>query len=36
MREQQSVHVRVYFDSDGYWAQVKEWPGCFSTGRTLG
>jgi predicted RNase H-like HicB family nuclease len=30
-----SLHVQVHYGRDGYWAKVKEWPGCFATGRTL-
>lgn len=31
---EQSVHVEVHRDRDGYWAQVREWPGCSATART--
>jgi predicted RNase H-like HicB family nuclease len=28
----QSLHVRVHRVREGYWAQVREWPGCFAGG----
>jgi predicted RNase H-like HicB family nuclease len=31
---EQSVHVQVHRDRDGYWAQVSEWPVCLASGRT--
>jgi predicted RNase H-like HicB family nuclease len=34
--EYESIHVEVHHDREGYWAQVREFPGCFAAGRTLG
>jgi predicted RNase H-like HicB family nuclease len=30
----QSLHVRIHRDRGRYWAQVREWPGCFAAGDT--
>jgi predicted RNase H-like HicB family nuclease len=30
-----SLHVEVHYEDGMYWAQVREWPGCFASGRTL-
>lgn len=35
MKEPQSYHVDLHFEEDHIWAQVKEIPGCFATGRDL-
>jgi predicted RNase H-like HicB family nuclease len=29
------LHVAVHYEDRGYWAEVKELPGCFATGDTL-
>jgi predicted RNase H-like HicB family nuclease len=30
------LHASIHVDDDGsYWAEVKELPGCFASGRTL-
>ena len=33
--QESSLHVAVHYEDGGFWAQVKEWPGCFATGKTL-
>ena len=25
----------IHNEAGGYWAQAREWPGCFAAGRTL-
>jgi predicted RNase H-like HicB family nuclease len=34
--EDQSIRVQVHREDGSYWAHVMEWPGCFTSGRTLG
>jgi predicted RNase H-like HicB family nuclease len=33
--EERSLQVEVHYEGGMYWAQVKEWPGCFASGENL-
>ena len=32
----EELHVEMHYEGGGYWAHVRELPGCFATGDTLG
>ncbi len=32
----EELHVEIHYEGGGYWAHVRELPGCFATGDTLG
>lgn len=30
-----SLEIDVHHEDGGFWAEVREWPGCLATGRSL-
>jgi predicted RNase H-like HicB family nuclease len=34
--EQLALHVDVHHEDSSYWAEVRELPGCFASGDTVG
>jgi predicted RNase H-like HicB family nuclease len=34
--EQRELHVDVHREDGSYWAEVRELPGCFASGQTVG
>jgi predicted RNase H-like HicB family nuclease len=35
MRRRMDLTALIHTEGDGYWAEVKELPGCFATGDTV-